>query len=360
MGQATIFRISSKGGEASAVTGLEPALGHQVPQFLPDGRHFLYFALIPSAVYLAELDGSKPRRLLDADAAAVYVPSGYLLFVRQRTLFAQAFDPVRLELTGNPFRVAAQVASGWAPALSVSATGTVVYRSGSVLGFRRPFVWFDRSGKEIGRVGENAGGGTVAFAGWQPSCFRRRAASGPPEIWELTFDRGGMTRVTSNGKANLDPVWSPDGSQIVFSASDPTGASDLYRKPMTGDGKEELLLPNDRGVLMPSDWSTDGRFLLYGSFDRTQTRGDIWALPMDGDRKPFPVVQTTFEEKDAQFSPDGKWIAYQSNETGRFEIYMQPFPPAPDAKSRSPLMAVRRCGGGATAENCSTSRWTAG
>ena len=326
-GAGPILRVSSTGGEASSVTRLEaPALTHQLPQFLPDGRHFLYHTLVPPGVYLGQLDGSETRRLIDADAAAVYA-SGHLFFVRQGTLFAQAFDPDRLVLSGNPFRVAEQVASE--PALSASATGTLVYRGGSAPVVARPLVWFDRSGKEIGRVSEpDPGFRPVLSRDGSRVALMRGTITGPPEIWQLTLERGVLTPVTSNGKINLDPVWSPDASQIVFSSSLPTGAFDLYRKSMTGGGDEELLLAatEDRGALVASDWSLDG-FLLYGSSD-PKGGADIWALPLTRGGKPFPVVQTSFEEKDGQFSPDGKWIAYQSNKTGGSEVYLQRFSPS--------------------------------
>ena len=332
-----IFRISSKGGEASAVTRLEGAeLIHQFPHFLPDGRHFLYHRpnLDPPGVYVGQLDGSETQRLIDADAAAVYDPSGYLLFLRQRTLYAQAFDPDRLRLTGDAVRVAERVAdssqrSGPSSgvAVSVSATRTLVYRRASTQEAAQPLVWFDRSGNETGRV-------SVANPGFRPDMSRdgSRVALmgagivplGPPEIWQLRVDSGGPMRITSNGKINLDPVWSPNGSQIVFSSGTPAGGFNLYRKPMTSDGKEELLLATqDRVALVASDWSIDG-FLLYGRFD-PKGGTDIWALPPDGDRKPFPVVQTDFVDRFGQFSPDGKWIAYESDETGRFEVYGQSF-----------------------------------
>ena len=333
-GAGPIFRISSKGGEASAVTRLEGSeLVHQFPQFLPDGRHFLYHRpnLNPPGVYIGQLDGSETQHLIDADSAAVYVPSGYLLFLRQGTLFAQAFDPVRLMLTGDPFRVAEQVASeASVPALSVSATGTLVYRTGLARGVGRPLVWFDRSGNEIVRVTEpNPGGRPYISRDGSRVALMGGMILGPPDIWQLTVDSGVLARVTSNGKINLDPVWSPNANQIVFSSSRPTGSAfDLYRKPMTGDGNEELLLeaPQDTGTLLASDWSLDGRFLLYTNFSGHLKGGtDIWALPLNG-VKPFPVVQTSAEEKDGQFSPDGRWIAYQSNAPGRSEIYLQPFP----------------------------------
>jgi Tol biopolymer transport system component len=334
-GSAGISRVSAQGGQASEVTRVgkeEP--GHQFPQFLPDGRHFLYYTLdakLPG-VRVGQLDGSETKRLLDADGPAVFVPAGYLLFPRQGTLFAQAFDPVRLALTGNPFRVAEHVASELG-ALSASVTGTLVFRTGSTVDVeRRPLVWFDRSGNQIGIV-------DTPVSGWRPSLSPdgRRVAlmggeqAGPPDIYLVTVDRGVPTRFTTNGAVNLDPIWSPDGSRIVFSKSDwPTRPAifQLYWKPAAGNRNEELLLatpPDNVESLGASDWSRQG-FLLYNEYDPKTSGIDILAFPVNGDRTPVPVVETRFEERDAQFSPDGNWIAYQSDESGRFEIYVQRFP----------------------------------
>ena len=183
-GPSPIYRISSDGGEASPTTRRQPPEFGQLPQFLPDGRHFLFYSPGPTstAVFVGDLDGSESRRLLEADTAATYVPSGHLVFGREGTLFAQAFDTARLALSGNPFRVAAQVAaSGWSPALSASAIGTLVYRVGSgvhrstnpSLG-RRPLIWFDRSGKEVGKVGASDSGARPSLApdGRQVAVFR--------------------------------------------------------------------------------------------------------------------------------------------------------------------------------------------
>jgi eukaryotic-like serine/threonine-protein kinase len=329
-----IFRISETGGEPSAVTRLGGAseVTHQFPQFLPDGRHFLYYTLDakPPGVHVGQLDGAETKRLLDADSPAVFAPPGYLLFLRQGTLFAHAFDPVRLELTGNPFRVADQLEWDLPPALSASAAGIVVFRTGSArpTSYARPLVWFDRSGKEIRTVNAtNPGSRPSLSPDGRQVALMGGIVAGPPQISLLTLDRDISSRFTSNGTVNLDPVWSHDGRQIVFSKANDTGAFDLYSKPTTLDKEEELVLATPRGTSASaaSDWSRDGKYLL---FDTTESKPnfDIWALAMTGDRKPFPVVQTTFQEKGAQFSPDGKWIAYESNETGRFEIYLRPFP----------------------------------
>jgi Tol biopolymer transport system component len=330
-----MYRVSSNGGQASPLN----VEGH-LPRFLPDGRHFLYYWQVdatPPAVFVGDLEGSESRRLLEADTAATYVPSGHLVFGRQGSLFAQAFDAERLELRGDPFRVAAQVAlSGWTPALSSSATSTLIYRvrpssanlpAGPLA--TRPLIWFDRSGKEIGKVADPDPGARPSLApdGRQVAVIRSPDQS-PPDIWVIGLDRDVLTRFTSNGAINLDPIWAPDGRQIVFSSS-LNGQFDLYRKPLDGTANAEPLLATSEAK-MPSDWSHDGRFLLFTTAGVMASANwattDIWALPLDGDRKPFSVVQTSFEDRHAQFSPDGHWIAYESNETGQFEIYVQRFP----------------------------------
>ena len=331
-----LFQVSDKGGEPVAVTRIgTPApvgVGHRFPQFLPDGRHFLFAAVGPPpqrGVYVASLDGSVMRRLLDAETAAV-VASGHVLFVRQGTLFAQRFDPVRLELAGYPFPVAEDVAfsvSANIAGLSSSAAGPLAYRAGAA-DDQRQFIWFDRSGRELGTVGDPD---SAAPANPQLSPDGRRVAlnrtlDGRPGIWLLETSGGVLSRFTFDGQPAAYAVWSPDGRRLVF-GSNPGGRLDLYEKPASGGGTEELLLDTPEGKA-PMDWSSDGRFLLF----RTNSAGapnsgfDLWALPTDGDRRPFPVSETIFDERDGQFSPDGQWIAYESNESGRSEIYVQRFP----------------------------------
>jgi len=326
-----IFRIPAAGGEPSPLTRPESPkqTSHRFPQFLPDGRHFLYYVQgIPesSGVYIGDLQGSQTRRLLDADAAAVYAAPGRLLFVRQGTLFAQDFDAARLELRGNASPVAERIAlnagAQGSAAVSASTAGPFVYRTGSAGGLRQ-FVWLDRSGKDIGKAGD-----LLSAVGIELSPDGRRVAlfhqvNQNFDVWLLELGRGVLSRFTFDPALERFPIWSPDGSRIVFS-SNRKGPYDLYQKPAIGAGTDELLLATAEEKT-PTDWSPDGRLLLYRSVD-PKTGYDLWALPMNGDRKPYPLVQTNFNERDAQFSPDGKWIAYQSNESGRFEIYIQPFP----------------------------------
>lgn len=331
--RGAIFRISAKGGDAVQVTQVKERSFHRAPEFLPDGRHFLYYATgNPSSpdirgVYVTDIDGSQPRFLLDADTAAVYAPSGHLLFIRQGTLFAQGFDPVRLELKENRFIVSEEVSVyGAKPAVS-AAVGAVAYRAGSL---SVQAVWFDRSGKEIKRVGEPFGG---SF-GWSLSPGGRnlavsRSVDRKTNIWLLDMARGVFNKFTSGRDLDAYPIWSPDGRRIVFQVNGP----DLYQKLYTGAGTEEVFLRDGR---TPVDWSPDGRHLLFIGSPKMgqQNNGRLFALPLDGtgrpDGDPIPVghtelVQGTAQQA-AQFSPNGKWIAFPSHKSGRVEIYVQPFP----------------------------------
>jgi WD40-like Beta Propeller Repeat len=325
-----LFRTSATGGEPVPMTQLGPqGTGHRAPQFLPDGRHLLYYVMgnqQTRGIYLGEIGGTGSRRLLDADTPAVYASSGHLLFVQQGTLYAQSIDPVRLELLGNPHPVAEHVTFGGVTAiaaLSASAAGPIAYRTGPSVG-KRQMVWFDRSGKEIAKIGdpESFGPAYPSISYDDRFLAEQRTISGNTDIWLLDLFRGVATRFTSDPQPDIAPIWSPHGDRIVYSSLGKEGF-DLYQKSVTGTASEKLLeTPQSKQA---TDWSSDRRFLLYRSLD-PKSDWDIWALPFDGDRKPFPVVRTNFEERDGQFSPDGKWIAYQSNESGRFEIYVQPFP----------------------------------
>jgi Tol biopolymer transport system component len=331
-----LYRVPVGGGSAVEVTRVDAPRhsGHRFPRFLPDGRHFLFFALgTPESqgVYLGSLDSMEARRLFEADGAAVFVPPDLALFPRQGALWAQRLDPDTFEPVGDSLPVAKSVAVDSNlfanVALSASSAGVVAYRASGVQG---QLTWFDRSGRQIGTVG----GRDMD----QPADFRlspdgrsvsfRRAISGNVDVWLMEVARGVLRRFTSDGAREYEAIWSPDGSRIAFS-SDRQGVLDLYEKPVAGAGAESLLLasPEHKNIY---DWSFDGRFILYAS-QNPKTGEDLWALPLDGDRKPLPVAQTAFQEVDGRFSPDGRWIAYMLNESGRNEIHVQPFP-GPGAK----------------------------
>ena len=342
-----LFRIPASGGAAVAVTTLAKQQSHRFPQFLPGGRQFLFYATgtpDTQGIYLGSLDAPETTRLTAADGAGVYDPAGpglagasreggWVLFVRGGTLLAQRLDLTRRALTGDPVTVADPVAvdgTSFASAVSVSAAGLVAYRPGGAN--RRQLTWFDRAGTALGTVGapdENLLSPRLSPDGRRVAVSR--AVQGNSDIWLLDADR--TTRFTFDPSPDRFPLWSPDGSRIVFDSTR-TGHRDLYQKPSGGAGSDALLVasPQDK---VPSDWSADGRFLLYQSID-PQTSYDLWVVPRDGDRTPFVFLKTPFDERRAQFSPDGRWVAYMSNESGRFEIDVRPFlgPSAPGGAER--------------------------
>jgi serine/threonine protein kinase/Tol biopolymer transport system component len=337
-----IRRVLVDGGEPIAVTQNVAGSSHRTPRFLPDGQHFFYTTAGSSedrGVYVAALDGSQPRRLLDVESPAEYA-SGHLFYLLRDTLVARAFDPIALSITGEPERVAEGVA-----AFSVSANGSVAYRTGTNTGLAAPgarqLVWFDRAGKSLGTLAEFAATPALAPDGRRVAVHRSIAGQNT-DVWLLETTRDGSVRFTTNSQTDAFPVWSPDSKEIAFQSYKNGRPGDLFRKSATGTGSEAQLLATEE-VTHPTDWSPDGRFLLY----RSQPQGsntsqwNLWAVSLDGGSKPFPVVQTNFDERDGQFSPDGNWIAFESNESGRYEVYLQPFPSGP----KVPVSA----GGGAQA-----------
>jgi eukaryotic-like serine/threonine-protein kinase len=321
--------VSANGGETTQVLKPGPqANTFQSPVFLPDGRHFLFHAGgLEPGIYVGRLGGSdQPKRLLDAVGPA-FAKSGQLLFVRQGTLFAQTLSQERLELTGDPITVAEHIVvrTTAGAAVSASASGSIAYRTGSS-DLSSQFVWFDRSGRMLESVeapSESGGLSSSLSPDGRRLAITRNISAAAADIWVLDLNRGVPSRLTFDKAFDLTPVWSPDGRRIAF-GSNRRGTFDPYVKLASATEEEELLV-SDVEAGPPSDWSQDGRFILYAR-QRGPDRDDIWALPLEGGRKPFPVVETTFNEENGQFSPDGKWIAYQSDESGSVEIYVQPFP----------------------------------
>ena len=323
-----LFRIPASGGPATPVTKLDPPrqVSHHFPHVLPGGRQFLFFANgtpDTTGIYVGSLDSPDTTFLTTADSAGQYVPPGWLLFNRQGTLLARRFDPRRGELSGDPVTVAApvrfsRVTTGQG-AFSASATGVIAYRAGND---ERQLTWFDRAGKVLGTFGA----ADASLMGPMLSLDGRRAAvesvvQGNRDVWILDAVR--RSRVTFDAGADRLPVWSPDGVRVAFD-SDRKGVRNLYLKSLNGAGSDELLLESPLESIA-GDWSRDGRFLIYYVGD-PKTQGDLWVLPMQGQRKPFVFVNTVANERTAQFSPDGRWVVYQSNESGRYEIYVRPFP----------------------------------
>jgi dipeptidyl aminopeptidase/acylaminoacyl peptidase len=294
---------------------------HRWPHFLPGGRQFLFYVQGKGAgLYLGSLDSPNSKRIADADTGAQFVAPDWLLFLRQGALVAQHFDLARGELTGEPVSIADQVASDGnrsSGAFSVSPEGSIAYRSGGDSASQ--FTWFDRSGKVVGTIAS-------ADALFQPSLSpdgRRVAAyriiRGGSELW--LFEAGRETRFTFEG--GRYPVWSPDGARIAFSNQ---ASPNVKQKSSTGGGPEELLVAAPASnTIAPLAFSPDGRFLMYLQRGPVNA-GDLWILPLDGKQKPSVFLNSKFEERQAQFSPDGRWVAYASDESARFEVYLRPFP----------------------------------
>jgi eukaryotic-like serine/threonine-protein kinase len=347
-GSNGLLRVSSAGGVASQLTRPDPSrqeTEHSHPTFLPDGRHFVYFRNSTNSanagVYVGSLD-SKPeeqsaRQILASAFAPVYVPSqdsgpGQLLFLREQTLMAQQFDDRRLEPIGEPLPVVDQVGfiltTGF---FSASTNGILVYRTGggsaSPLSVLQP-IWFDRLGKALG----SATGEPGLYINVSISPDGKRAAVARIEnlqvrsadLYLLDFQRSINTRFTFGKGYNFHPVWSPDGSRIVF-ASNREGVYNLYLKPVSGIKHEELLLKSSEHK-WPYSWSGDGRFLLYSAED-PKTKEDLWVLPMDGNHEPIRLLHTEFRENEGTFSRDMRWIAYVSDESGKNEIWVCAFSP---------------------------------
>jgi Tol biopolymer transport system component len=333
--------VSASGGAARPVTTAGVVgTARRFPSFLPDGNHFLYLFGSPGSDYysirIGSLDSPAEDRALPGavDGMAVYA-EGYLLFVQGTTLVARPFNVQRLAFTGDAVAVVEHIQSGGiagGPAkVSVSGNGVLVYRSNPI-GVR--LNWFDRTGKSLGTVSET---GDIDGVHFSPdhrivAAAVREASGGNVDIWLYDLFRGLPTRFTFNPANDSAPVWSPDGGTIVFQSSR-SGHFDLYRKPADGSRNEELLY-SDTQQKYPTSFSPDGRFLAYETID-SKNGFDIWLLPDPlisekeralGALNPYPFVQTEFNEQGARFSPDGHWIAYESNESGRSEVYVSTFP----------------------------------
>ena len=337
-----LFRVPASGGVPVQITSIDPTrqeIVHYGTSFLPDGRHFFYTRLSTheskSGIYLGSVDArpeqQSTRPLMASNWAPEYAPSadpatGYLLFMREGTLMAQPFDNRRLELKGRPAIVAEQVkdnsggTGGWG-AFSASANDVLAFQCGAASD--RQLTWYDRAGKVVGTAGEKGDYRDLAVSpeGQRLAVSRR---NGPASnIWLLDLSRGSAsTRFTFGSAIDESPVWSPSGSHIVF-RSNRDGPFDLYQKPVNGLKGEEVLLKSGEDKRATS-WSRDGRFLLYEA-THARTKDDVWVLRLEGNMKTIPFVSTDFNENQAHFSPDGRWVAYVSDESGHPEVYVRSF-----------------------------------
>jgi eukaryotic-like serine/threonine-protein kinase len=326
-----LHRVQIVGGMSTPVTVIDPARkenSHRWPWFLPDGRHFLYTAVVTNStkatIYVGSLDSRETHIVEQANSNAVYA-SGYLLFLRDNALMAQPFDTKRLTTTADAVSVGEQIGDLPAAArgfFAVSDAGTLVFQSGLRAG--ETLVWLDRAGKRLATAGEP---GQLMRTSVSPDGKRAAVsvyghAAHDYDLWIYDLARNRRSRFTFGSANENGAVWSPDGSQLVFS-DNRKGHLDLYRKLASGAGAEELLYA-DGLAKFPTSWSRDGKFLMYYSTSDSKTGQDLWVLPLDGERKPFPFLKTEFNELYGQFSPDGRWVAYASDQSGNREIYVAP------------------------------------
>ncbi len=332
-GADPLYRVAAVGGTRVAAVKLDAARKETSvgwPQFLPDGKHFLYLVTgeksEDNAYWIGSIDSNEKKKLAPAQTLVTYAPPGYLLFVRDRTLVAQPFDAKTLKITGEPVPLAEKIGTdnvGLAR-FSVSRNGVLAYRTGESGG---RLLWRDRSGRELDALGDPADytNPTLSPSGDRVAFNVNDARSNKGDVWIRDLARGITSRFSLGPGNNYRPLWSPDGGMIVFS-SDRGGTVDLYEKPTKGSGEEKLLLHSDEPKSAAS-WTRDGKYIGYASRNE-KTVWDLWALPTFGDRKPIPIAVSPFVEMVPMFSPDGRLVAYQSTESGREEIYVQTFPDA--------------------------------
>jgi eukaryotic-like serine/threonine-protein kinase len=363
-----LWRVSAAGGPLTEVTRLDPSrkeLFHAGPWFLPGGRQFLYDRVGLNAeyngTYLGSLD-AKPehqstRRVLTNALGTVYVSGrgsgdGYLLFTREGSLMAQPFD-MRLEPAGEAVSIVQGINfAGPSPGprpFSASMMGVLAYRTGGLTeneGTITQLTWFDRTGKMLATAGDRGqynfvalspDGTRVAVSRVSPETARGRAGRTAYEIWVHDFARSTSTRLTSDPASDWLATWSPDGHRIIFSSDRGGSVLNLYRKAADGAGSEDVVFSSNEDK-SAQDWSRDGKFLLYSvpvngrrSFFPTASH-DLWVLPLTpvspSGNRPEAYLKTEFDESQARFSPDGRFVAYVSDESGRYEIYVRPFPTA--------------------------------
>jgi eukaryotic-like serine/threonine-protein kinase len=277
-------------------------------------------------VGIGSLDSQEKKQLLNADFVAVYAPPGFLLFRREAALVAQRFDAVKLELLGDPFPVAEQVGIDgltFQTLAYASDNGVLAYQS--LGGGNTQLIWFDRAGKQLGVVGPPGD-----YSGLSLSPDDKRLAfqqvdsdTGNVDIWVTEFTGGAFSRFTFDPAVDFGPVWSPDGNRIAFAALR-DGAPNLYQKMSSWAGEDEALYKSPLAKI-PADWSRDGNYLLCGTVGLA-TRWDLWLLLLSGERKWEVFLQTSNNEQRASFAPSGRWIAYESDESGKKEVYVRSFP----------------------------------
>jgi Tol biopolymer transport system component len=336
-------RVSCDGGGVVTVARPDSTRGEtalRFPCFLPDGRHFLYVGLPKKLgqfdVHAGSLDSRENRVIMTAGSAPVYAEPGYLLFGRNGRLVAQRFDRARLRPTGKVIPLGdapPPSAAEGAPLLCPPARDALVHVAARAANTQ--LAWLDRAGRRTGTVplppGRYEYPALSPDGRWAAVTKITSATSG--DLWVVDLQRAIPTRATFDGSLATGggAVWSPDGSRIAYQCN-PSGPYDIYQVPANGTGRPEPLVQSSVVLKLPAAWSPDGKYFVYGQ-NEGATGWDVWLLPLTGERKPVPYLRSPFSEFGADVSPDGRWLAYSSDETGTFEVYVQSFP-APGERHR--------------------------
>jgi Tol biopolymer transport system component len=329
-----ISRISASGGSPSAITAVNNSVytSHRFPWFLPDGKHFVYIAVnhnspvsAETAVFYATLDGKENRLLFRNLSNAIYA-SGYLLYQKDNSLVAQAFDPGAGKLTGDPQTLGEGVqydAGLWRMNLSASNVGTLLYASGTP-GGTEAISWLDRSGKRLSMAGEQGDFFDLDLSPDEKKMAVAELNTSAATIWVYDLASKVKSRITFTGGSHQTPTFSPDGKQVAFTSDQNSAIS--VKTLGTSEPEQTLLTGPAASLQGVTDWSRDGRYIMYEK--GTDLNLELWVLPMFGDRKPFAYTNSTakVQERGGSFSPDGRWVAYMSDEGGRPEIFVAPFP----------------------------------
>jgi eukaryotic-like serine/threonine-protein kinase len=320
-----IYRVAASGGPPAAAMKIQLIPPFWV-HFLPDGRHFLYSGEGEqgkgSGIYVASLDSSDSKLVLpDVRSRVEYAPPGYLLYVREGSLWAQRFDVTGLHVAGEPLLVVEQLpyfGTGWAE-FSVSENGVLIYMTKQSVS---QLVWFDRTGRPLGAVGDPAEHSThrISPDGQRVAVTIFDARRGDGDLWIYDLPRNTRTRFTFHPTDESNFIWSPDGRRAAFFSGQAADKPTLYVKELSATDEGESPLP--AGFQQPTDWSLDGRFIVYREND-PMIGGDLWILPLYGERKAFPFQRTPFNETNARFSPNSRWVVFDSDESGRREVYVR-------------------------------------
>jgi Tol biopolymer transport system component len=329
--------VAASGGPTTPVTQLDQKVHstHRWPWFLPDGKHFVYLAASHAnprsenaGIYVASLDGGEPKRLMASYGSVLAVP-GWLLSVQDGNLMATPFDERRLAVSGSAVPVASDVNFDygiWRGVFSVSENGMLVFQRARDTG-RGQLQWVDTSGKILNAIGERTEAYALRIA---PDGRRASVLEGDPnnDIWIYDLDRGVRTRLTTDAQVQMSPVWSPDGSEILYDSGvrASAGADFTVKRISALGGGEGRVAWRSKDRLEVTDWSRDGRYALADRGNILAT--DVWAYPLAEPEKAFPLVQTANLDGDGRFSPDGRWVSYMSLQSTKFEVYVTAFPAA--------------------------------